>query len=118
MFIKELFIASGRLNRAAFYLNMAVIFAITLVAFFILNSLAEMGPFGRAIAPFLAILITIVVSCLCVFQIIKRLHDLDRSGWDYFFFAIPFYNIYLAAVVLFAPGTVGVNNYGQDPLGK
>jgi len=38
------------------------------------------------------------------------------SGWQYFLFGIPIYNAYLAAVVLFVPGTVGFNNYGMDPL--
>ena len=47
---------------------------------------------------------------------VRRLHDLDRPGWHFFLFLIPFYNFYLALVLLFAKGTPGDNDYGSDPL--
>lgn len=39
---------------------------------------------------------------------VRRMHDVDKSGWYIFF---PFYNIYL----LFIEGTKGENKYGADP---
>ncbi len=39
---------------------------------------------------------------------IRRMHDVDKSGW---FMWVPFYNIYLDV----SPGTVGDNRFGPDP---
>jgi uncharacterized membrane protein YhaH (DUF805 family) len=39
---------------------------------------------------------------------VRRMHDIDRSGW---WILAPFYNIYLLA----QPGSVGTNQYGPDP---
>ncbi|HLO54366.1 MAG TPA: DUF805 domain-containing protein [Saprospiraceae bacterium] len=55
---------------------------------------------------FLAVFI--VSFIFSAIQSVKRLHDVNKSGW---FFLIPLYNIYL----LFSKGCVGVNNYGIDP---
>ncbi len=41
---------------------------------------------------------------------VRRMHDINKSGWH---LLIPFYNLYL----LVQPGTVGPNEYGEDPLG-
>ncbi|MEO5360391.1 MAG: DUF805 domain-containing protein [Nitrospirota bacterium] len=39
---------------------------------------------------------------------IRRMHDVDKSGW---FLLIPLYNLYLAVT----EGTRGDNKYGPDP---
>ncbi len=114
--ISELVFWSGRLNRLSFFLNMVVIIAIYVVAQFIIAILSLLGTVDQAIAPFLLVPIHIVFGFMPVAFLVRRLHDLDRPGWHYFLFLIPLYNIYLTAVVFFAPGTVGNNNYGMDPL--
>ena len=50
------------------------------------------------------------------FEVVKRLHDLDRPGTHYWYLLIPFYNIYLGLLLLFKRGTSGCNQYGDDPL--
>ncbi|MBT3727459.1 DUF805 domain-containing protein [bacterium] len=32
---------------------------------------------------------------------VKRLHDIDYSGWGIFFFLIPFYNFYFSIIFYF-----------------
>ncbi len=39
---------------------------------------------------------------------IRRMHDVNKSGW---YILIPIYNLILACT----PGTIGSNEYGQDP---
>lgn len=41
---------------------------------------------------------------------VRRMHDIDKSGW---FILIPIYNLILACT----NGTVGPNEYGEDPKG-
>ena len=40
---------------------------------------------------------------------VRRMHDINKSGW---FYLIPFYNLYLCCL----DGTVGENRYGRDPM--
>lgn len=47
---------------------------------------------------------------------IRRLHDLNKSGWFCLLMLVPFVNIIFQLYLLFAQGTVGYNRYGEDPL--
>jgi len=49
-----------------------------------------------------------IVIVFLLIQAVKRMHDVNRSGW---FLFIPFYNFYL----LFKEGTDGNNDYGLMP---
>lgn len=40
---------------------------------------------------------------------IRRMHDINKSGW---WILVPIYNI----VLFVMPGTVGKNDYGEDPI--
>lgn len=46
-----------------------------------------------------------------LFLSIRRMHDIDSSGW---FLLVPIYNF----ISLFMPGTKGNNRYGEDPQKK
>ena len=46
--------------------------------------------------------------------IVRRLHDMDKSGWLFLISVIPFLNI-LIMVLLLLPGTNGANRYREDP---
>jgi uncharacterized membrane protein YhaH (DUF805 family) len=54
--------------------------------------------------------ITAVFTGLLYLQIIKRMHDIGRSGW---YSLVPIYNLILAL----SPGDEGTNEYGPDPKG-
>lgn len=47
---------------------------------------------------------------------IRRLHDLDKSGWWYLLSFVPLANFVLIYWFCLR-GTVGPNQYGMDPLG-
>ena len=48
--------------------------------------------------------------------IVRRFHDLGKSGMWWFALLIPFYNIHLAIGLLTERGTIGPNQYGEDTL--
>ena len=48
---------------------------------------------------------------------IKRWHDLDLSGWFVALNFIPLFGVFVLIWQGCAPGTVGSNRYGIDPLG-
>jgi len=47
---------------------------------------------------------------------IKRLHDLDKSGWMSLLLFVPLANIYLFIICGFFKWTPGKNKYWEDPL--
>ena len=51
-------------------------------------------------------------------QGVKRLHDLNKSGWMILIMLIPIANFIFALYMLFADGTVGPNEYGNDPKNR
>ncbi|WP_216938428.1 MULTISPECIES: DUF805 domain-containing protein [unclassified Acinetobacter] len=47
---------------------------------------------------------------------IRRLHDMDRSGWWALLLLIPLVNIFVWLYIVFGPGDRGVNQYGPARL--
>ena len=47
---------------------------------------------------------------------VRRLHDLDLSGWWMLLLFVPLVNILFYIYILFFKGTEGPNQYGEDPL--
>jgi uncharacterized membrane protein YhaH (DUF805 family) len=46
---------------------------------------------------------------------VRRMHDSDQSGWWVLVGIIPFIGFIIQMSFLFAEGTVGPNQYGEDP---
>ncbi|MBR2775212.1 MAG: DUF805 domain-containing protein [Selenomonadaceae bacterium] len=46
----------------------------------------------------------------------RRLHDIDRSGWFALIALVPVIGFFFSIYLFFAQGTVGSNQYGQEPL--
>jgi uncharacterized membrane protein YhaH (DUF805 family)/Tfp pilus assembly protein PilE len=45
---------------------------------------------------------------------VRRLHDLDKSGWLMLLMIVPLVNLGLAIYLLFFPGTTGENRFGEE----
>jgi len=50
--------------------------------------------------------------------LIRRLHDLDRTGWWALFMFLPILGTLLLLVFCVLKGTEGPNRYGPDPLAR
>ena len=61
--------------------------------------------------------VVIIVGMALLFcsQIIRRLNDVDLSGWLMLLAVVPIANLVLAFILLFWPGTAGENRYGPVP---
>lgn len=122
------FSASGRFGRLSY---LAWMFLLTLV-FYVLALVvgiafgvsaaaigqAESGLFGgismTAILGFVVLYIAFLYF-LFVFAI-RRLHDLNQTGWLSLLFLVPLLNIIFGLYILFAKGTPGPNNYGPQRI--
>lgn len=65
--------------------------------------------FGFCGLYFLAILIPYLAL------VVRRLHDIGKSGWFYFIRFVPFIGGIWILVLMCTEGNFGLNNYGPDP---
>lgn len=63
----------------------------------------------------LAVLVYVVILVFNIILGVRRLHDLNMSGWMLLIYLIPVVNIFFALYMVFAPGKEGVNDYGNPP---
>lgn len=65
--------------------------------------------------PLLALTVYIPVFILLFIMGVRRLHDINLSGWFSLFSLIPLVNMLFGLVLLFIPGSQGTNRYGPRP---
>ena len=100
---KQYFNFKGREGRKVFWL-----FTLNL---FIVNLLL-----GLVSAGFISMLISILVLLPSLGLSVRRLHDIDFSGWWVLVGFIPFIGIIVVLVFACRPGTKGENKYGPVPV--
>ena len=47
--------------------------------------------------------------------VVRRLHDVGKSGWFYFIFLVPIIGVFWLLILLCTEGDAGPNEYGEDP---
>lgn len=116
--VDMLFSFRGRLNRQRYFLRM---FCVGMIIGIISSVFSGIGFMVGDLT------IILVMTCMSVlvsipgwvaeiFLMIRRFHDLGKSGWYVLTLIIPLIDIGVILYLLFAPGTAGANEYGDDPL--
>lgn len=117
--LQELFFTfKGRLNRQA-YIFRGLFLSITLgFVETVLSLCADENVMGA-----LDIFMLLIVFACSILSFwaglalnVRRLHDLDKSGWWLLVMCIPVVNFFFGLYILFFKGTQGPNEYGDDPL--
>lgn len=114
---KELFFTSkGRLNRKSYIYRSLFLSLVLCVVQGVLT-------FAANTIGALELLFAVVAFGFSLFSFVsnimmdvRRLHDLDLSGWWMLLMLVPLVNIFFALYMLFFKGTDGPNQYGDDPL--
>jgi uncharacterized membrane protein YhaH (DUF805 family) len=97
----------GRLRRSSYFWQiLAIAFPVAFINVALGDSPESAG---------LGVLVGLGAGILASFPQVKRLHDLNMSGWFYWLSLIPLVNLIFGLYMLFARGTVGPNRYGPDP---
>jgi uncharacterized membrane protein YhaH (DUF805 family) len=99
----------GRASRKVFWLFNLNLYIITLALSYMLSD------FGLV-----SIIIGIAFSLILLLPTlgldVRRLHDIDFSGWWVLVFFIPFVGFVILFVFACLPGTEGENKYGPAPI--
>jgi len=117
----SLFSFRGRLGRLKYFL-LSFVLTIVLFAAYV-GGLALVFASDPPTANHTMITLGIVAATIVfitgtvvgAFITVKRLHDLNLSGWFFWVHLIPFANFLFALYLLFVPGTDGPNRYGPKP---
>lgn len=116
--IKKIYSTDGRLNRLR-YIRYMLLLAITAgVATFVTSSMATFltgNPTGTLVNLITGIW-AIVAGAGNIMLMIRRLHDLGKSGWFSLIALVPLIGFIFSIYLFCAPGQVGYNEYGADPL--
>lgn len=100
----KIFTTEGRLNRWEYFLQNLKVIGLSVIG----------GLMSEVHIAFFTILLVAIVGGFMID--IRRLHDLNKSGWWTLILFIPYINVIFGLYILFAPGTQGYNKYGADPL--
>ena len=106
-----------------FYLAVVITFSVTALLhvilfdpfFHIFNILSSDTSLLSLFLVFVFLILFIIFKCA---QEIKRLHDMNYSGWFILIGFIPLINIVYHIVLIFKEGTIGQNKYGSDPKNR
>lgn len=100
----------GRLRYVAYYTaSMLVIVPIAMIA-------TVIGKIGGETPAVVLLGLGILAALVHMLALgVRRLNDLNRSGWLLLLMAIPVVNLLLSLYMFFAPGTPGSNEYGPEP---
>ena len=118
--LKEIFTIKGRMNRLP-YLKYSIFFIVMMfltsfvagILTIILTGDVELESSLYYVFAFIFNLPFTVGACMTS---IRRLHDLNRSGYFILLGFVPIVNFLLEIYLLFFRGTDGANDYGEDPL--
>lgn len=124
---KAPFSFDGRIRRIEYFLSALISSAVGGIVWVValgsvFAGIATGGSVGAAGGSVFAILIGIVAYVALAWfglaQGVKRLHDVDKSGWFILLCLIPIVGFIFALYMLFADGTVGPNQFGPDPKNR
>ena len=73
------------------------------------NTLSTLAGLGFTVILLVYLYFLLVIS-------IRRLHDMNRSGWFTLFFLLPIANVLLGLYLLLGSGTKGSNRYGPERI--
>lgn len=119
----KLFQTSGRLGRARYFVY---VMALTMITYFAMGLVMAVGfgsaspgsgPGGLFIGLMLLVMapVGIFTTVMSIIYGIRRLNDLNMSGWMILLMFVPIANFVIAIMLLFVPGSKVANKYGPKP---
>ena len=104
--LKKYAVFSGRATRAEYWYF--VLFNILIAI--VLGVIAEMIKL-----PIISIIYALAIIVPSLAVLVRRLHDIGKSGWWFFIELVPVIGFIWLIVLLATGGNSGANKYGADP---
>ena len=115
--IKDMFFTyRGRLNRKPFILRGLLLSVLSSVMSTVMTEMTEASSTVMHLLALLPLILMVVLNVGTFMLIIRRWHDLGKSGWLSLLMLIPLLNLLVLIFLWVKKGTDGPNAYGDDPL--
>ena len=112
----ELFVSDGRISRGEYIKKFLFLLVSIIPLLIIFVFLIEfLGDFVEGILTLLFGIIMVLINISYLMLSIRRLHDLNKSGWLILIAIVPLIDIAFFIYLLACPGTRGNNDYGPEP---
>ena len=111
----KLFTMQGRITRKQYVLTSLAVSVVAFIVAFAIGFVSGMAGMTEEASGSIGMIVSFAAAFVQAFLVVRRLHDISKPGWHYWLLLVPLYNIYLALVILFTPGTQGSNEYGPNP---
>ena len=102
----------GRAPRSEYWWFLVFIFIVNVVAVCIDLSASNIYEKSELFSTLAGLALLLPKLAVCV----RRLHDLNKSGWWVLLFFIPIIGPIVLIIWFVMRGTVGTNNFGEDPI--
>lgn len=106
---------SGRARRSEFWWFVLFNLIVTTVTTLVDGTLSGAGPGTPGVTNAISGLLLFLPSLSVA---VRRLHDIGRSGWWWWLFAIPFIGWIILIIWYCQQSQPGINRFGPDPLGR
>lgn len=101
---------TGRAPRSEFWwFQLFIIISYVVIAIIGIGLLGEAG--GALVGIF-----ALAMFLPSIAVVVRRLHDIDRSGWWYFITFVPLVGPFVLLYFMVKRGDQGPNSFGNDPL--
>ncbi|MBR7025121.1 MAG: DUF805 domain-containing protein [Selenomonadaceae bacterium] len=116
--INEIYTTEGRLNRLRYFKYYLILVLVSAVIAFVVGFIGGFitGNPESILVKVPGGIISLITSIGGIMLGIRRLHDLNKSGWFMLLLLVPLVNLLFLLYLWFMPGTQGYNRYGEDPL--
>ena len=115
---QKIFTTKGRLNRGRFFKYYILVTLMGATATFVTSCMATLltGDPNGILIKMITITWAILATAGACMLMMRRLHDLNRTGSLFLVSFIPVVGLIFLVYLFFAEGQVGRNKYGSDPL--
>lgn len=115
---QTIFTSEGRLNRGKFFKYYILVTLMGATATFVTSCMATLltGDPNGTLVTMVTITWAILATVGACMLMVRRLHDLNRTGTLFLVSFIPVVGLIFLVYLFFAEGQVGQNKYGEDPL--
>ena len=115
--IKEMFLTTqGRLNRKPYILRGLFLWILSLVTSGVMDVTSESDSLVMNLLSLVVFVLFIALGVATIMLVIRRWHDLGKSGWFTLLLFIPLVNLFVALYLWVKKGDEEPNEYGDDPL--
>ena len=114
----EIFRTDGRLNRLRYIKYMIMLAIVSGLSTFVMSSMLTFftGNHESPVIMLVTLMWALIAGAGNVMLMIRRLHDLDKTGYFAILAIIPVIGFIFSIYLFCAKGTDGYNRYGADPL--